>query len=102
MRVGFAVQQFGRALADAFGPVASKVSTVIEEESQQVEVLGAGQGFEVSTEGELEKALNAALENAEQFNLLNVHLGLDDHSQALNRLSKRLASQVRPRTNGKK
>jgi len=36
--VGFAVQQFGRALADAFGPVASKVSTVIEEKSQQVEI----------------------------------------------------------------
>ncbi len=66
------------------------------------DVLGAGQGFEVSTEAELEQALNAALENTEQFSLLNVHLSVDDHSQALNRLSKRLASQVRPTSGGKK
>ncbi len=66
------------------------------------DVLGAGLGFEVSTEGELERALNAALDNTDQFSLLNVHLSVDDHSQALNRLSKRLASQVRPSSGGKK
>ena len=41
VRMGFAVQQFAWALADAFGPIASKVSTVIEEESQQVEIFVA-------------------------------------------------------------
>lgn len=67
-----------------------------------IDVLGAGQGFEVSTEGQLEQALNTALKNTEQFSLLNVHLALDDHSPALNRLSKRLASQVRPGRPSKK
>ena len=60
------------------------------------DVLGAGEGFEVRTEADLEQALTAALDNTEQFSLLNVHLSVDDHSQALNRLSKRLTSQVRP------
>ncbi len=41
VRVGFAVQQFAWALANAFGPVASKVSTVIEEKPQQVEIFVA-------------------------------------------------------------
>ena len=67
-----------------------------------VDVLGAGQGFEVSTEGQLENALKAALGDTDQFTLINVHLALDDHSQALNRLAKRLASQVRPTKKNKK
>ena len=66
------------------------------------DVLGAGQGFEVTTEGQLEIALDAALADTDQFTLINVHLPLDDHSQALNRLAKRLASQVRPTKNRKK
>jgi indolepyruvate decarboxylase len=60
------------------------------------EVLGAGRGFEVRTEGELEAALTAALANADSFSLLNVHLDPMDRSPALSRLASRLASRVRP------
>ena len=38
------------------------------------EVLGAGLGLEVRTEGELDAALEAALANTASFSLLNVHL----------------------------
>ena len=37
-------------------------------------LLGAGWGFEVRTEGDLEKALQAALGNQDTFSLLYVHL----------------------------
>ena len=54
------------------------------------EVLGAGQAFEVQTEGQLEEALQAALAQKKQFSLLNVCLDVEDHSRALKRLSGRL------------
>jgi len=44
------------------------------------EVIGAGIGFEVRTEGELERALTEALENTGSFSLLNVHLAANDFS----------------------
>ena len=58
------------------------------------DILGAGCGFEVSTEGELEDALTAALAEKKQFSLINVHLSLDDHSRALQRLAGRMSGQV--------
>ena len=58
------------------------------------EVLGAGLGLEVRTEGELDAALDAALANTESFSLINVHLDPMDRSPALERLATRLAKQL--------
>ena len=58
------------------------------------DLLGAGWGFEVHTEGDLEKALQAALANQDSFSLLNVHLDPYDISPALKRLTKRLSRRI--------
>ncbi len=58
------------------------------------ELLGAGWGFEVHTEGDLEKAFKAAFANQDSFSLLNVHLDKLDVSPALKRLAERLASRI--------
>jgi indolepyruvate decarboxylase len=58
------------------------------------ELLGAGWGFEVHTEGDLEKAFKAAFANQDCFSLLNVHLDKHDVSPALRRLAERLASRL--------
>ncbi|MFO1002076.1 MAG: thiamine pyrophosphate-binding protein [Planctomycetaceae bacterium] len=58
------------------------------------ELLGAGWGFEVHTEGDLEKAFKAAFANQDSFSLLNVHLDKLDVSPALKRLAARLATRV--------
>jgi indolepyruvate decarboxylase len=55
------------------------------------ELLGSGWGFEVFTEGDLEKALQAAFANLDCFSLINVHLDKHDVSPALKRLAARLA-----------
>ena len=58
------------------------------------ELLGAGLGFEVHTEGELEQAFKAAFANQDSFSILNVHLDKLDVSPALKRLAERLASRL--------
>jgi indolepyruvate decarboxylase len=58
------------------------------------DLLGGGWGFEVRTEGDLEKALQAALANQDTFSLLNVHLDPMDISPALDRLAKRLSKRL--------
>lgn len=58
------------------------------------ELLGSGWGFEVHTEGDLEKAFRAALANVDCFSILNVHLDKLDVSPALKRLAARLAERV--------
>ena len=58
------------------------------------EVLGAGLGLEVRTEGELDIALNRAIANTESFSLLNVHLDPWDRSPALERLAQKLSKMV--------
>ena len=58
------------------------------------ELLGAGWGFEVHTEGDLEKAFKAAFANQDTFSLLNVHLDKLDVSPALRRLAERLATRT--------
>jgi indolepyruvate decarboxylase len=60
------------------------------------QVLGTGLGLEVSTEDELERALEAALANRQSFSLLNIHLDPLDRSPALDRLTKKLSARVRP------
>jgi indolepyruvate decarboxylase len=52
------------------------------------DVLDAGWGAEVRTEGELEEALNTALKNRKAFSLVNVHLDPYDRSDSLERLGK--------------
>jgi indolepyruvate decarboxylase len=58
------------------------------------ELLGAGLGFLVETEEQLDQALIAAERHTEGFCLLDVHLDPADRSPALERLTERLARRV--------
>lgn len=58
------------------------------------DLLGGGWGFEVRTEGDLDKALNAALANSDRFSLLNVHLDPHDISPSLRRLAESLSKRL--------
>ena len=58
------------------------------------EVLGAGIGIEVRTEGELDAAIERSLANTTSFSLINVHLDPMDRSPALERLASRLAGKI--------
>ena len=58
------------------------------------EILRAGWGCEVRTEGDLEAALAQARGCAGGFSLINVHLDPLDRSDALDRLATRLASSA--------
>lgn len=58
------------------------------------EILGAGRGFEVETEEQLDRALNCARESTDGFCLLDVRLGPLDRSPALQRLAERLAKRL--------
>lgn len=58
------------------------------------DLLGAGVGFEVRTEGELDDALKAALANVGAFSILNIHLDQLDVSPALVRLTRGLKEQL--------
>ena len=58
------------------------------------EVLGAGRGFLVRTESELDHALRAAEAHDDSFCLLDVQLEPRDQSPALQRLAARLAKKV--------
>lgn len=59
------------------------------------DVLGAGKGYEVRFETELDAALAAALADSSTFSLISVHLDEYDRSPALERLTKRLAEKIR-------
>jgi indolepyruvate decarboxylase len=63
--------------------------------SRLPEVLGAGKGFVVKTEAELESALQAAAKHTESFCLLEVQLDCHDRSPALQRLAGRMALRLR-------
>lgn len=58
------------------------------------EVLGAGRGFLVQTEAELDHALNEATSLTKSYCLLEVRLAPLDRSPALDRLAFRLAKQI--------
>ncbi len=58
------------------------------------EILGAGRGFLVRTETELDKALAEAERNTASFSLLDVQLASLDRSPALDRLASRLARRI--------
>jgi len=58
------------------------------------EVLGAGRGFEIETEEQLDQALGAAERYTAGFCLLDVQLEPLDRSPALQRLAERLAKRL--------
>jgi indolepyruvate decarboxylase len=58
-------------------------------------VIGAGLGLEVRNIGELDAALQSALDNTASFSLLNVHLDPYDRSPALERLAQKLSKLVK-------
>jgi indolepyruvate decarboxylase len=58
------------------------------------EVLGAGLGFLIETEEQLDQALLKARHHTESFCLLEVKLDPLDRSPALDRLAKRLAERL--------
>lgn len=59
------------------------------------EVLGAGRGYLVRTEGDFDRAWSHATEQRGSYALLNVVLEKLDHSPALERLGRRLAEKLR-------
>ena len=62
--------------------------------SRLPEVLGAGRGFVIETERDLNAALVAAEQHTESFCLLEVRLDPRDRSPALQRLAERLARKI--------
>lgn len=62
--------------------------------SKLPEVLGAGQGHEIRTEDEFDRALSLALDDPRQMHLLHVHLGPNDYSPTLVRLMTKLRARV--------
>lgn len=62
--------------------------------SRVTELLGAGLGFEVNTEDELEAALMQSQAHCESFCILDVHLDPQDTSPALKRLSSALGERI--------
>src|SRR5262249_19824065 len=62
--------------------------------SRLTEILGAGRGFVVETEEELDRALHEAGNWTKSFCLLDVRLAPLDRSPALDRLASRLAKRV--------
>jgi indolepyruvate decarboxylase len=59
------------------------------------EVLGAGKGFEIQTEEQLETALEAAKNDRDNFCILDVRLDPYDFSPALQRMSDALGDKVK-------
>ncbi|MHC4401590.1 MAG: alpha-keto acid decarboxylase family protein [Planctomycetota bacterium] len=58
------------------------------------EVLGAGTGYEVHTEGELDRALRLAMADRSGMSLIHVHLDRNDCSRVLEQLARRLGARV--------
>ena len=58
------------------------------------DVLGAGRGFDVRTEEELDRALADAFANTDSFSIIDVRLARDDISPALRRLTAALRTKV--------
>jgi indolepyruvate decarboxylase len=62
--------------------------------SRVPEVLGAGRGWVIETEEELDRALAEAEQTTDRFCLLEVRLAKLDRSPALDRLASRLARRL--------
>ena len=59
------------------------------------ELIGAGRGFDIETEAQLDDALRIVREAPGEFSILDVHLDPNDRSQASKRLTSSLAKRVR-------
>jgi len=59
------------------------------------EVLNSGIGFDIHTEDELEEALIKAIDDRDNFYILDVHINPDDRSEAHKRLTTALSTRVR-------
>ncbi len=59
------------------------------------EVLGAGKGYDIETEDQLEEALREAQEHRDGFCILDVHLDPQDRSLALERLTTALSKRIK-------
>jgi indolepyruvate decarboxylase len=59
------------------------------------EVLGAGKGYDVRTEGQLEKALQEVKRHTDSFSIIDVHLDPGDRSLSLERLTAALRKRVK-------
>ena len=62
--------------------------------SKLPELLGGGTGYEVRTEGDFDRALRAAWDDTSAMSLIHVHLAVDDFSETLQRLARRLGPRV--------
>ena len=62
--------------------------------SELLSILGAGLGFVVRTEGEMDKALKQAIAHTESFVILDVQLNRLDRSPALTRWAERWSKRV--------
>ncbi len=60
------------------------------------ELLGAGRGFEVQTEDQLDLALKASRDYTQGFSILDIQLDPKDSSAALKRLTSSLAKRLHP------
>jgi indolepyruvate decarboxylase len=58
------------------------------------EMLGAGTGYDIHTEGDFDRALRAAFADRAGFSLLHVHLEENDFSNTLERMTKLLSRRV--------
>jgi indolepyruvate decarboxylase len=58
------------------------------------DIVGAGRGFIVDTEADLDRALHEAHRTNHTFSILDVHLAPLDRSPALDRLAARLARRI--------
>jgi indolepyruvate decarboxylase len=61
---------------------------------QLPDILGAGRGYEIRTEADFDRALRAAVDDANRMSLLHVHLDVDDCSPTLERLADKLSKRV--------
>ncbi len=58
------------------------------------DVFGQGSGYEVSTEGQFDDALDAAWEDRRTMSIIHVHLHRNDCSKALMRLAERIREKI--------
>jgi len=59
------------------------------------EVLGAGKGYDIKTEDQLEQALQEVQMHTDSFCILDVHLDPEDRSLSLERLTTALSKRVK-------
>jgi len=59
------------------------------------EVLGAGKGYDIRTEDQLEKALQEVQKHTNSFCILDVHLDPEDRSLSLERLTTALSKRIK-------